>query len=202
MLQISTEGIINKKKSQIREDISSQTTFSEVTQVAKWSHNCVNLVDEFTLDNFQHTCSKSNNCYETWPCPNTKPLHKCRIWENNSLFLYLKSLGCHVLILRAVTGNMTFLICFSCFKRTVVTVEGGRKNLRIGQQEACVFFETQGRHASAKAQEAVDHLASFCQVEEISRSGIKPPTSSLKRHVLNVEVHSTSPTCTTLSAIS
>ena len=27
------------------------------------------------------------------------------------------------------------------------------------------FFEIEGRHANAKAEEAIDHLASFCQVE-------------------------------------
>ena len=28
-----------------------------------------------------------------------------------------------------------------------------------------VFFETKGRHANIKAQEVIDHLASFCEVE-------------------------------------
>ena len=36
------------------------------------------------------------------------------------------------------------------------------------------FFETEGRHASTKTQEAVDHLASFLSSrEEISQPGIK-----------------------------
>ena len=44
-----------------------------------------------------------------------------------------------------------------------------------------IFFETEGRHASAKAQEAVHHLASFpSSREEISQPGFEPPTSSLR----------------------
>ena len=36
------------------------------------------------------------------------------------------------------------------------------------------FLETEGRHAMAKAEEAVDHLASFMSSrEEISRPGIE-----------------------------
>ena len=42
------------------------------------------------------------------------------------------------------------------------------------------FLETEGRQAIAKAQEAVDHLVSFYQVEEISQWGIEPPTFSLR----------------------
>jgi hypothetical protein len=41
------------------------------------------------------------------------------------------------------------------------------------------LFEAEGRQASAKAQEEVDHLASFpLSREEISLSRIKLPTSS------------------------
>jgi hypothetical protein len=40
--------------------------------------------------------------------------------------------------------------------------------------------ETEGRHASAKAQDAIDHMASFSSCrEEISNPQIEPPTSSL-----------------------
>lgn len=43
------------------------------------------------------------------------------------------------------------------------------------------FFKTKGGQARAKAQEIVDHLASSpSNREEISRLGIKPPTSSLR----------------------
>jgi hypothetical protein len=43
-----------------------------------------------------------------------------------------------------------------------------------------IFLETKGRHANAKAQEAVDHLASFSSSrEEISQPGVEPPTSCL-----------------------
>ena len=41
--------------------------------------------------------------------------------------------------------------------------------------------ETEGRHVSAKAQEAFDHLTSFwLGREEISQPRIEPPTSSLE----------------------
>ena len=41
------------------------------------------------------------------------------------------------------------------------------------------FFETKGRHANAKAQEAIDHLASFLSSrEEISQPWLEPPSSS------------------------
>ena len=43
------------------------------------------------------------------------------------------------------------------------------------------FLATEGRHANAKAQEAINHLASFLPSrEEISRPGIELPTSSLR----------------------
>ena len=43
------------------------------------------------------------------------------------------------------------------------------------------FFETKGRQDNTKAQEAVDHLTSFLlSREEISQSGIEPPTSSFR----------------------
>ena len=43
------------------------------------------------------------------------------------------------------------------------------------------IFETEGRQASAKAQEAIHHLTSFpSSREEISQSGFEPPTSSLR----------------------
>ena len=43
------------------------------------------------------------------------------------------------------------------------------------------FFETEGRHANAKAQEVIGHLARFpSSGEEISRMEIKLPTSSLR----------------------
>jgi hypothetical protein len=42
-------------------------------------------------------------------------------------------------------------------------------------------FETKGQQANAKAQEVVDHLASFMSCrEEISQPGFEPPTSSLR----------------------
>jgi hypothetical protein len=42
-------------------------------------------------------------------------------------------------------------------------------------------FKTEGQHAIAKAQEALDHLASFPSGrEEISQPGFEPPTSSLR----------------------
>ena len=42
------------------------------------------------------------------------------------------------------------------------------------------FEEKEGRHASAKAQDAIDHMASFSSCrEEISNPRIEPPTSSL-----------------------
>ena len=44
-----------------------------------------------------------------------------------------------------------------------------------------LFFETEGRHANARAHEALDHLASFLSSkEEISQLGIELPTSSLR----------------------
>ena len=44
-----------------------------------------------------------------------------------------------------------------------------------------LFFETEGWLANTKAQEAVDHLASFpSSGEDISQPGYEPPTSSLR----------------------
>ena len=44
-----------------------------------------------------------------------------------------------------------------------------------------LIFETEGRHASAKAHEAIHHLASFpSSREEISQPGYEPPTSYLR----------------------
>ena len=50
------------------------------------------------------------------------------------------------------------------------------------------FGETKGRHASAKAQEALDHLASILSSrEEISKPEIEPATSSLRfRHLSTI----------------
>ena len=49
-----------------------------------------------------------------------------------------------------------------------------------------LFIETEGRHANAKAQEAVDTLASFMwSREEISQPRFKPPTSSTTMFTLN-----------------
>ena len=49
-----------------------------------------------------------------------------------------------------------------------------------------LFVEIEGRHANAKAQETVDHLASFMSSrEEVSQLGIKPPTSSLRFEYLS-----------------
>jgi hypothetical protein len=43
------------------------------------------------------------------------------------------------------------------------------------------YFETEGRHANAKAEDAIDHLASFPSGrDEISKPGFEPPTSSLR----------------------
>ena len=43
------------------------------------------------------------------------------------------------------------------------------------------YFETECRHASAKAHEVVDHLTSFLSSrEEISQLGIEPPIPSLR----------------------
>ena len=48
-------------------------------------------------------------------------------------------------------------------------------------------FETEGQHASARAQETVDHLASFMPSREtILRAGIKSPTSSLRLGYLSI----------------
>ena len=53
------------------------------------------------------------------------------------------------------------------------------------------FFETESRQASARADEAVDHLASFLSSrEEISHPGIKPPTSSLRFGYLSTIISS------------
>ena len=44
-----------------------------------------------------------------------------------------------------------------------------------------LLFETESRHVNARAREAVNHLASVMwSREEISQSGIEPPTSSLR----------------------
>ena len=44
-----------------------------------------------------------------------------------------------------------------------------------------LFIETECRHASAKAQEAIDHLAIFLSKrEDISQLGFELPTSSLR----------------------
>jgi hypothetical protein len=43
-----------------------------------------------------------------------------------------------------------------------------------------IYFETQGRHASAKAHEIVDQMTSNpSSREEISQPEIEPPTSSM-----------------------
>jgi hypothetical protein len=43
------------------------------------------------------------------------------------------------------------------------------------------FLERESRQAKAKAQEAIDHVASISSSrEEISQPGFKPPTSSLR----------------------
>ena len=64
------------------------------------------------------------------------------------------------------------------------------KNQPLGTFSIYLIFETKNRHADTKAQEAIDHLASFRQVErrfhnrELNRQplprnlGISPPPSS------------------------
>ena len=43
------------------------------------------------------------------------------------------------------------------------------------------IFETKGRQANARAQDAIDHLTSFMSSrEETSLLGVEPPTSSLR----------------------
>jgi hypothetical protein len=52
------------------------------------------------------------------------------------------------------------------------------------------FFETEGRQASAKAHEVIDHLASFLSGrEEISQPGIELPTSSLRFGYLSTIIY-------------
>ena len=49
------------------------------------------------------------------------------------------------------------------------------------------FFETEGRHANVKVEEAVDHLASFpSSREEVSLLGIELPTFSLRFGYLSI----------------
>ena len=50
-----------------------------------------------------------------------------------------------------------------------------------------LFFKIEGRQASAKAQGAVDHVASFpSSREEISQPGFEPPTSFLRFGYLSI----------------
>ena len=50
---------------------------------------------------------------------------------------------------------------------------------RIEPPYIFLFFETEGRHANAKAQEAYDHMASIISsIDHNSQPGIEPLTSS------------------------
>jgi hypothetical protein len=60
-----------------------------------------------------------------------------------------------------------------------------------------VFFETEGRQASGKVQEVVDHLAgSLSRRKEMSQSVIKPPISSLRYGYLSTIIQYLGPSRT------